>query len=296
MRTYPHGVPCWIDTEQLEPVAAARFYGELFGWTLEDATPAEAPGSYSSRRATARTSRRSRRERRAGRVEHVRGVDDADTTAAAVTSAGGSVTQGPVDADRAAGWRPAPTPPARASGSGRPGHGRVRRSSTLPGPGTSATCGPRTRPRAGVLRPALRLGDHRPGFGSMIRRPGYGDHLERPSTLTSAPARPTSPPHPASRTRSAGSCPRSPASPTTGTSRSRSRIATHRSRSRNASAQSCSGPTTPTGRSTPSSATPREPSSRSASSPHPEVERGHRRPDRGGAGAARARGGLRAGG
>lgn len=45
-RTYPHGVPSWVDTEQSDPDAARRFYGELFGWTFHDAVPAEAPGSY----------------------------------------------------------------------------------------------------------------------------------------------------------------------------------------------------------------------------------------------------------
>lgn len=45
-RTYPHGVPCWVDTEQPDPGAACHFYGELFGWAFDDATPAEAPGSY----------------------------------------------------------------------------------------------------------------------------------------------------------------------------------------------------------------------------------------------------------
>ena len=34
---YPAGVPCWIDTSQPDPEAAARFYGELFGWELDDA-------------------------------------------------------------------------------------------------------------------------------------------------------------------------------------------------------------------------------------------------------------------
>jgi predicted enzyme related to lactoylglutathione lyase len=42
-RTYPAGVPCWVDTEQPDPDAACRFYGELFGWTFEDAVPAQAP-------------------------------------------------------------------------------------------------------------------------------------------------------------------------------------------------------------------------------------------------------------
>jgi predicted enzyme related to lactoylglutathione lyase len=36
-------VPCWVDTEQPDPDAACRFYGELFGWTFEDAVPAQAP-------------------------------------------------------------------------------------------------------------------------------------------------------------------------------------------------------------------------------------------------------------
>lgn len=34
-RTYPAGVPCWVDTAQPDPEAACRFYGELFGWTFD---------------------------------------------------------------------------------------------------------------------------------------------------------------------------------------------------------------------------------------------------------------------
>ena len=44
MRTYPHGVPSWVDTEQPDTDAARAFYGELFGWSFEDAMPPEAPG------------------------------------------------------------------------------------------------------------------------------------------------------------------------------------------------------------------------------------------------------------
>ena len=33
-RTYPPGVPCWVETPQPDPGAAAEFYGELFGWTI----------------------------------------------------------------------------------------------------------------------------------------------------------------------------------------------------------------------------------------------------------------------
>jgi hypothetical protein len=53
----------------------------LFGWTLTDAVPADAPGSYDA--ATWNT--------------YV-AVVDADTTAAAVTAAGGTVVSAPADA------------------------------------------------------------------------------------------------------------------------------------------------------------------------------------------------------
>jgi hypothetical protein len=33
-RTYPHGVPCWVDTEQPDVDAALAFYGGLFGCGL----------------------------------------------------------------------------------------------------------------------------------------------------------------------------------------------------------------------------------------------------------------------
>jgi predicted enzyme related to lactoylglutathione lyase len=43
---YIPGVPCWIDTSQPDPEAAAAFYGGLFGWELEDAMPPESEGTY----------------------------------------------------------------------------------------------------------------------------------------------------------------------------------------------------------------------------------------------------------
>jgi hypothetical protein len=43
---YPAGVPCWVDTEQRDPEAAAAFYSGLFGWTTADRTPAGSPQPY----------------------------------------------------------------------------------------------------------------------------------------------------------------------------------------------------------------------------------------------------------
>lgn len=46
VRTYPAGVPCWIDSEQPDPEAACAFYRELLGWTFSEVTPPGAPGAY----------------------------------------------------------------------------------------------------------------------------------------------------------------------------------------------------------------------------------------------------------
>ena len=43
---YIPGVPCWVDTSQPDPEAAAAFYRGLFGWELEDTMPVGSPGSY----------------------------------------------------------------------------------------------------------------------------------------------------------------------------------------------------------------------------------------------------------
>src|SRR3712207_9298048 len=43
---YMAGVPCWVDTSQPDPDAAAAFYGALFGWDLEDRMPPGSPGKY----------------------------------------------------------------------------------------------------------------------------------------------------------------------------------------------------------------------------------------------------------
>ncbi len=43
---YIPGVPCWVDSSQPDPKAAAGFYGDLFGWEVEDVMPEGAGASY----------------------------------------------------------------------------------------------------------------------------------------------------------------------------------------------------------------------------------------------------------
>jgi predicted enzyme related to lactoylglutathione lyase len=98
---YLAGVPCWVDTSQPDPDAAAAFYGGLFGWDFTDAMPPDAPGKYLIGRL------------RGGDVAAVGSqpeggpptatwntyiwVESADETAAMVQRAGGRVVTDPFD-------------------------------------------------------------------------------------------------------------------------------------------------------------------------------------------------------
>jgi uncharacterized protein len=98
---YMAGVPCWIDTAQRDPEAAAAFYGGLFGWQFEDAMPPGSPGPYLIARL------------HGGDVAAITGqpegappearwntyvwVDSADDAAAKVRAAGGAVLVEPFD-------------------------------------------------------------------------------------------------------------------------------------------------------------------------------------------------------
>jgi uncharacterized protein len=98
---YIPGVPCWIDTSQPDPEAAAEFYGALFGWELEDVMPPDAPGQYFMARIRGKDV--------AGVGSIPEGapqmaiwntyvwVDSADETASKVRDAGGSVMMEPFD-------------------------------------------------------------------------------------------------------------------------------------------------------------------------------------------------------
>lgn len=105
-RSYPHGVTCWIDTEQPDPQAAGRFYSELLGWTLTDAAPPGSPGPYLiatlDGKEAAAIAPASGRAAAANAVWTTYiAVQDADATAAAVTATGGRVISAPEDAGSA---------------------------------------------------------------------------------------------------------------------------------------------------------------------------------------------------
>ena len=98
-RSYPAGVPCWVDTEQPDPRAASRFYTELFGWAFADATPGGARGRYVI------ASLDGREVAAIGHAEQPPvwttyiAVADADTVASVVIAAGGTVRAEPHEVD-----------------------------------------------------------------------------------------------------------------------------------------------------------------------------------------------------
>ncbi len=101
---FPAGVPAWIDTEQPDPDAAARFYQALFGWRFEDRTPDDRTPTVDGRwlvatldgRDVAAVSSSLAGARTAAWNTYV-GVASADGTAARVAEAGGRVLRAPSD-------------------------------------------------------------------------------------------------------------------------------------------------------------------------------------------------------
>jgi predicted enzyme related to lactoylglutathione lyase len=180
MRTYPHGVPSWVDTEQPDLQAACAFYGGLLGWTFEDAVPPGAPGSYLIARLdgddVAAIAPPGHDQPVAWNTYVA--VDDADATAAAVTAAGGVVLVEPTDVGPAGRYAICTDP--RGARFRLWQAGRRLGAQAVNAPGTwnfsdLRTADPATADR--FYAPVFGWEITDMGFARMIRRPGYGDHL-----------------------------------------------------------------------------------------------------------------------
>jgi uncharacterized protein len=98
---YIPGVPCWVDSTQPNPQAAAEFYGGVFGWEFEDRMPTDAPGEYlvaqlRGQDVAAIGSQPAGTPPTATWNTYV-WVESADDTAAKARDAGGSVLMEPFD-------------------------------------------------------------------------------------------------------------------------------------------------------------------------------------------------------
>jgi predicted enzyme related to lactoylglutathione lyase len=182
---YIPGVPCWVDTSQPDPEAAAAFYRNLFGWEMEDVMP---PGS-ESKYFMARI--------RGGDVGAVGSipesapqmatwntyiaVDSADDTTAKARDAGGSVMMDPFDVMDAGRMAVVADPEGAVFMLWQAG--RTKGAQIVNEHGSVNFNGLNTRDVAGAKDfygsvfgwTTLDLG----GGAEMWTLPGYGDHLEK---------------------------------------------------------------------------------------------------------------------
>jgi len=179
-RSYPEGVPCWVDTEQPDVDAACHFYARLFGWTFSDAVPADAPGRYliaSLDGADVAAIGPTQGDTPVEWHTYIAAAD-ADAAAASVRAAGGTVTLGLVDAG----------PGGRLAGCVDPRGARFRLWQPRRRLGAQLTNAPgswnfsdlHTGDASAAIGFYARLFGwefDELGFATMIRRPGYGDHL-----------------------------------------------------------------------------------------------------------------------
>lgn len=184
-RTYPHGVTSWIDTEQPDPAAARMFYAALFGWTLTDAMPPGAPGSYLIATLDGQDVAAVGSASVAGpaRWNTYVAVDDANATAAAVVATGGTLIAPPEDFGRAgqAGRAATCADPFGAEfrlwqAGARLGAQRTN----SPGAWNFSDLYTPDRDAAMAFYTPLfgwRAADLDQGAGTMLQVPGYGDHL-----------------------------------------------------------------------------------------------------------------------
>jgi predicted enzyme related to lactoylglutathione lyase len=181
-RTYPSGVPCWIDTEQPDPDAARHFYATLFDWTLHDAAPGASPyliAQLDGRDAAAIAP--------AGEPTAVWNtyvaVDDADDATAGVVRAGGRVVRPAEDAGPGGRYAVFSDPAGASFRVWQPRRRLGTQIVNVPGAWnfsdlhTSDPAAARTFYGTvfGWEADELDLGG--PETATMWRRPGYGDHL-----------------------------------------------------------------------------------------------------------------------
>lgn len=183
VRTYPAGVPCWIDTEQPEPAATCAFYSELFGWTFDQVTPPDAPESYAiaSLDGLAVAAVASSTGRPVAWNTYI-AADDVDAVAARVTELGGRVLSEPANVGPEGGAGRFAVCADAEDATFRLWHARARLGSQLvnrPGAWNFSHLCTRDLDRARTFYEPL-LGweySEMPGDTRMWRVPGYGDHL-----------------------------------------------------------------------------------------------------------------------
>ena len=178
-RTYPQGVPCWIDTEQSDVEAAAEFYAGIFGWKFEDAMPAGSPGRYLIAKLDGRDVAGIASTQGAATWSTYVAVEDADGAVQRLVAAGATLRSAPADAGEG-GRSAALIDPVGAEF--RIWQARRRLGAQVANQPGAWNFSDLHTPNPGAAiefyEDAFSWQVDDLGFAMMIRRPGYGDHLE----------------------------------------------------------------------------------------------------------------------
>jgi hypothetical protein len=179
-------VPCWVDAEQPDIRAAARFYSGLFGWVFQEAAPAGILGTYLIAKADGRDVAAIRPAQDAGSAGGAArwmtyvAVTDADVTAASVAAAGGRVAGEPQDAGPWGRTAACTDPAGAAVRLWQPGRLPGAQLVNVPGAWNFSHLHTTDLDSARTFYAAVfgwQYDDVPGGAGASIRVPGYGDHL-----------------------------------------------------------------------------------------------------------------------
>ncbi len=177
-RTYPSGVPSWIDIEQPDPEAAQEFYGGLFGWTFTRISAQGAAPYLVARLGGRDVAGIAMAETAPATWNTYIAVDDAGAAAERVSASGGEVVSGPVDVGEAGRMVICRDPEGAAF--------RLWQAGRHPGAQVVNEAGSwnfsdlhTDRPEAiGFYADLFGWSIEDLGFATLVRRAGYGDHLE----------------------------------------------------------------------------------------------------------------------
>lgn len=178
MRTYPEGVPSWVDTEQPDPEAAGEFYRRLFGWAVTRVSP---PGAEFY--AVATLGGRDVAGLGPTEQDHATwntyiAVDDAGCAAGRVAAAGGQVLVPPHEVGPAGTWALCADPAGARFRLWQAG--RRLGAQVVNEPGTWNFSDLHASRGDGVAFYSRLFGWEVEdlGFATLVRQPGYGDHLQ----------------------------------------------------------------------------------------------------------------------
>ncbi len=178
IRTYPHGVPSWVDTEQPDPEAAQDFYRRLLGWAFTRVSDEDGPFYAIARLHGGDVAGLTASRAQTAVWNTYIAVDDAVATAARVSGGGWEIAAQPFDVGEAGRMAVCQDPAGAAFRLWQAGRRPGAQVVNAPGAWNFSDLHTDKRETLPFYADLFGWSVEDLGFATMIRRPGYGDHLE----------------------------------------------------------------------------------------------------------------------